>query len=181
MFDLRRREFRELFCGTAAAWPLAARAQRAERMRRIGVLMSQAADDPESMARLAAFLQGLQELGWTDSRNVRIDYRWGAGDLDRTRKYAADLIWERFAVGRRRGKISNSRHYKFAGSGPDTRTASILPECDAAHTLVPPPPLESAENDADLAPRGRHGSRLTRFALRDGPIIPLIHVPRGAA
>ena len=68
-----RREFITLLGGAAAAWPLAARAQQPERMRRIGVLMNFAADDPEGQARLAAFLQGLQELGWTDGRNVRID------------------------------------------------------------------------------------------------------------
>ena len=74
------------------AWPLAARAQQPERMRRIGVLMSLAADDPEAQARIAAFLQGLQQLGWTDGRNVRIDTRWGAGDADDIRKYAAELV-----------------------------------------------------------------------------------------
>ena len=76
---MKRREFITLLGGAAAAWPLAARAQQAERMRRIGVLMALAADDPEGQARLAAFLQGLQQLGWTDGRNVRIDYPLGAG------------------------------------------------------------------------------------------------------
>jgi putative ABC transport system substrate-binding protein len=61
-------------------------------MRRIGVLMQVAADDPEAPVRLAAFLQGLQELGWTDGRNVRIDTRWGAGDAERYRKYAGELV-----------------------------------------------------------------------------------------
>jgi putative ABC transport system substrate-binding protein len=84
-FDqLKRRAFITLV-GSAAAWPLAARGQQAERVRRIGVLMNLAADDPESSARLTAFVQGLQELGWTDGRNVRIDTRWGAGDADRIR------------------------------------------------------------------------------------------------
>ena len=89
---MKRREFITLLGGAAAAWPLAARAQQGERMRRIGVLMSLAADDPEGQARLAAFLQGLQQLGWTDGRNVRIDYRWGAGDAERIRRYAAELV-----------------------------------------------------------------------------------------
>ena len=79
---MKRREFITLL-GGAAAWPLAARAQQAERMRRIGVFMRATADDPEGQARIAAFLQALQQLGWTDGRNVRIDYRWGAGDADR--------------------------------------------------------------------------------------------------
>ena len=88
---MRRREFITLLGGAAAAWPLAARAQQGERMRRIGVLMTLAADDPEGQARLTAFVQGLQELGWTDGRNVRIDYRWPAGDAERTRRYATEL------------------------------------------------------------------------------------------
>jgi putative ABC transport system substrate-binding protein len=89
---MRRRNFIALL-GGAAAWPLAARAQQsAERMRRIGVLMSLAPDDPESPVRIAALLQGLQQLGWTDGRNVRIDYRWGAGDAERIRKSVAELV-----------------------------------------------------------------------------------------
>ena len=91
MVDLRRREFITLLGGAATAWPLAARAQ-SERMRRIGVLTPFAADDSESMARIAAFLQGLGELGWAVGRNVRIDYRWSAGDPDLTRKAATELV-----------------------------------------------------------------------------------------
>jgi putative tryptophan/tyrosine transport system substrate-binding protein len=71
MLPLKRREFISLLGGAATAWPLAARAQQPERMRRIGVLMSLAADDPGGQARLTAFLQGLQELGWADGRNIR--------------------------------------------------------------------------------------------------------------
>jgi ABC-type uncharacterized transport system substrate-binding protein len=78
--------------GGAAAWPLAARAQQVEKVRRIGVLQPLAADDPESPARVTAFAQGLQQFGWTDGRNVRIDYRWAAGDTDRYRRYAAELV-----------------------------------------------------------------------------------------
>jgi ABC-type uncharacterized transport system substrate-binding protein len=89
---VNRRNFITLIGGAAAAWPLAARAQQTERMRRIGVLMAQAADDPEGHARIIAFAQGLQERGWTIGGNVRIEYRWGAGDLDRFRKYAAELV-----------------------------------------------------------------------------------------
>src|SRR5437868_9049630 len=90
---LRRRDFiTVLGSAAAAAWPIAVRAQQVERMQRIGVLMSVAADDPEGQARIAAFLQGLQQLGWTDGRNVRIDTRWAAGDADRGRKYAAELV-----------------------------------------------------------------------------------------
>src|SRR6516162_2967414 len=88
---MRRREFISLL-GGAAAWPLTARAQQAERMRRIGVLMDLAEDDPEGQVRIAAFLQGLQQLGWTDGRNVRIDTLWTEGDPARTRRQAAELI-----------------------------------------------------------------------------------------
>ena len=91
MSDVRRRDFITLL-GGAVAWPLAARAQQGEQMRRIGVLTNLVADDPEAQARLAAFLQGLQELGWAVGRNMRIEYRWGAGDADRTRGYAAELV-----------------------------------------------------------------------------------------
>ena len=78
---MRRRDFIKIaIAGSAGALPLLARAQQGERVRRIGVLMSLAADDREGQARLAAFLQGLQELGWIDGRNVRVDTRWGAGD-----------------------------------------------------------------------------------------------------
>jgi hypothetical protein len=75
--QLKRREVISLLGGAAAAWPLSARAQQAERMRRIGVLVPYVADDPEAQARMAAFQQGLAELGWTDGRNLRIDTRWG--------------------------------------------------------------------------------------------------------
>src|SRR5262245_32297708 len=92
MLDLRRRRFLTLLGGAAAAWPLAARAQQGARMRRIGVLMAFTADDPESQVRLAAFAQGLQQLGWTVGQNVRVDYRWGGGDADSMRKYAAELV-----------------------------------------------------------------------------------------
>ena len=86
-----RRKFIALI-GGAAAWPLAARAQQGEPMRRIGALMSTAADDPEGQARIAAFQQGVQQFGWTIGRNVRIDSRWPVGDSERTRRYAAELV-----------------------------------------------------------------------------------------
>jgi putative tryptophan/tyrosine transport system substrate-binding protein len=92
MLDLRRRQFITLLGGAAIAWPLAARAQQGERVRRIGVLNYLAADDPDSSPRVAAFAQALQGLGWIDGRNIRIDYRWGGGDLDRTRRYATELV-----------------------------------------------------------------------------------------
>jgi putative ABC transport system substrate-binding protein len=89
---MKRRDFITLLSGATIAWPLAAHAQQPERVRRIGVIMSLAADDPEDQARVAALRQELQQLGWTDGRNVRIDIRWPAGDPDRVRKYAAELV-----------------------------------------------------------------------------------------
>ena len=80
-----------LLGGAAAAWPLAARAQQPERMRRIGVLMNVAADAPQGQARVEAFKQALQQLGWSDGRSVRIDIHWGANDVDRDRRYAVEL------------------------------------------------------------------------------------------
>jgi len=87
---MRRREFVALV-GGAAAWPLAARAQQPKRIRRIGSL-SGISDDPIMQSRLSAFLQALQQMGWTDGDNLRVDYRWGVGDADRIRKYAAELV-----------------------------------------------------------------------------------------
>ena len=89
---MRRRDFLGVLGGAASAWPLAARAQQSERMRRIGVLGGgAAADDPDVQARMAAFLQALQQLGWTVGRNVRIDYRSGLGDPDNIRKAVSEL------------------------------------------------------------------------------------------
>src|SRR5262245_9899084 len=88
---MRRRDFITLL-GTAVPWPVAARAQQREQMRRIGVLMNLGSDDAEGQARNAAFLQGLQELGWTVGRNVRIEYRWGAGDAELFRRHASELV-----------------------------------------------------------------------------------------
>ena len=81
-----------MFIGGAAAWPLAARAQQPQRMRRIGVLDTLAADDPEASVRHGAFMQGLQELGWGIGRNLRIDTRWAAGDTGRIRSLASEMV-----------------------------------------------------------------------------------------
>ena len=88
---MKRRDFITLLAGAAAAWPLAARAQQPERVRRIGVLMTTAADDLESQARLALFVKGLKELGWTDGRNVQFDFRFGTG-IAATHKHAAEMV-----------------------------------------------------------------------------------------
>jgi len=88
---VRRREFITVLASAAAAWPLAARAQQGEGIRRIGVLMASAADDSENQARMAAFLQGLAQLGWTDGRNIRIDTRWATTNPDDLRRHATEL------------------------------------------------------------------------------------------
>jgi putative tryptophan/tyrosine transport system substrate-binding protein len=89
---MRRREFITVLGGVAATWPFAARAQQTDRIRRIGMLMNLAPHDPEASARVTALAQALQQLGWIDGRNVRIDYRWDAADAERSRKSAAELI-----------------------------------------------------------------------------------------
>jgi putative tryptophan/tyrosine transport system substrate-binding protein len=89
---MRRREFITLIGGAAASWPLAARAQQSEPMRRIAVLMNRGADDAEGQASVAAFQQALQQLGWNDGGNVRLDIRWSHNDVDLDRKYAAELV-----------------------------------------------------------------------------------------
>src|SRR5262249_853038 len=92
-FDqLKRREFITLLGGAAAAWPLAARAQQPERMRRIGVLMPTGEDDAEGRARTAAFVDGLREVGLTEGRNVKLDYRWGGTNVEHLRTLASELV-----------------------------------------------------------------------------------------
>jgi putative ABC transport system substrate-binding protein len=88
---MRRREFIRLLGGTAAVWPLAAHAQQGGGMRRIGVLIASAPDDPGSQARIAAFLQTLAQLGWTEGHNVRIETRWATTNADDLRRHAAEL------------------------------------------------------------------------------------------
>jgi putative ABC transport system substrate-binding protein len=91
MFDLRRRQFITLLGSAAAAWPLAARGQQTEKVRRIAIMMS-TADDAEGQARITALREGLQKLGWTEDRNLRIDTRWAAGDAERMRTYVTDVV-----------------------------------------------------------------------------------------
>ena len=89
---MKRREFITLLGGAAVAWPVTARAQQAERMRRIGVLMAFDENDPEGKRRYSAITQALADLGWADGRNVRMDLRWGGGDNNRTRTLAQELV-----------------------------------------------------------------------------------------
>jgi ABC-type uncharacterized transport system substrate-binding protein len=92
MLNMKRRDFITLLGGGAVVWPLAARAQQPDGMRRIGALFSAVETDPEGQARAAALRQGLQKLGWTEGRNLRIEYRWAGGSLERMRPLAAELI-----------------------------------------------------------------------------------------
>ena len=92
VIEMKRRDFISLLGGAAATWPLAARAQQGERMRRIGVLLSLEESDPEGKAQLSGFTQGLAELGWIQGRNLRMEVRWGGGDVDRIRTFAKDLV-----------------------------------------------------------------------------------------
>ena len=89
---MKRRQFITLLGGAAAAWPLVARGQQGERMRRIGVLMAYPESDPEGQAWVAAFREGLQKLGWVENRNIRIDYRWGALDAEAMQRFAKELV-----------------------------------------------------------------------------------------
>jgi putative ABC transport system substrate-binding protein len=90
---MRRREFIALLGGTAATWPLAARAQQADRVRRVGVLMAHPESDPEFQAYVAAFREGLQKFGWTENRNIQIDFRWGAlDDAEARQRSAKELV-----------------------------------------------------------------------------------------
>jgi putative ABC transport system substrate-binding protein len=124
---LLRREFITLLGGAAATLPLTARAQQGERVRRIGTLEGLTEKDPEGQARNAAFLQGLQQLGWTEGRNVRIEHRWFAGDADRMRKYAAELV----ALAPEVILVSGS-----AALGPLLRATRTIP---IVFTIVPDP------------------------------------------
>src|SRR5439155_19657860 len=89
---MRRRDFIKTIGGAAAGWPLAARAQQSERVRRIGVLMGYPEGDPQAQANVTALRRGLQNLGWIEGRNVQIDYRWAGGDPDKARAFARELI-----------------------------------------------------------------------------------------
>ena len=112
MFNMRRREFITLLSGAVAAWPVAARAQQTDRVRRIGVLMFTTSDEPESQARITALGQGLQEAGWSVGRNVRIDVRWSGGDFERVRRDAQELVSPHSCAGARAAAADQTGHTK---------------------------------------------------------------------
>jgi putative ABC transport system substrate-binding protein len=89
---MRRRDFVKAIASSSVAWPLAARAQQTDQVRRVGVLMNVSPEHPEGQPFVAAFRQALQQLGWTEGRNIRVDIRWGENDVERDRKYATELV-----------------------------------------------------------------------------------------
>jgi putative ABC transport system substrate-binding protein len=143
---MKRREFIGLVGGAATAWPLAARAQQTERMRRIGVLMGYAESDPAARTFVEAFVRGLQELGWTDGRNVSIEYRWARGDIDRIRNFAKELV----------------------GTNPDVILANTTPVAVALHRETRTIPIVFAivsdpVGDGLVASLARPGANITGF------------------
>jgi putative ABC transport system substrate-binding protein len=146
---MKRREFVTLLGGAAVAWPLAARAQQPARMRRIGVLMGQAADDSEYQSALAVFAQLLQQAGWIEGRNVRFDTRWAAGNAEDIRRYATELA----ALAPDVILVSGS-----ASVGPLLRASRTIP---IVFTLVPDP--VGAGYVDSLARPGRNATGFTNF------------------
>ena len=131
---MKRREFITLLGGAAAAWPLAGRAQEAAKRRRIGVLMSRTADDPDALARIAAFAQGLQELGWTVGGNIRMDTRWGGGDLERIRSSPVRLLVVTTDLARRERRVFDNQ----------TVTVDALMAASAVPGAFPPVEVDGA-------------------------------------
>ena len=153
MFSTRRRAFIILLGGAAAAWPLVAGAQQAERMRRVGVLMSLSESDPEARAWVTALKEGLQRLGWEQDRNVRIDYRWSAGDDQRLRTYAAELV----------------------GMAPDVIFAGVTPALAALHQQTRTLPIVFVQVSDPVklgfvASLAQPGGNMTGFATFEHPI-----------
>ena len=149
---VRRRDFIKVICVSATAWPLAARAQQPERMRRIGVLMAYAESDPEGQALIAAFREGLQKLGWTEGRNIRIDTRWAAADtgVDAT-----------IREGTRR---ATARPHSFADAHPPRRRC-----CNKrapSPSFSRPLPIRSAAASSRASPRP--GGNVTGFTTIEG-------------
>ncbi len=148
---MRRRDFIKVISGAAAAWPLAARGQQPDRVRRIGVLMGLAESDPEAKVRAAVFERALQELGWTRGRNIRIDFRWAPGDVEQTRAAAAELL--------RLAPDVSLAHATPATAALQRATRLCRPEC--AHGWSPCDILQrSAWSPARHQNRPRSGAHL---------------------
>ncbi len=150
---MKRREFITLLGSAAAAWPLAARAQQPERVRRIGVLVPSPENDEQEQLRLAAFEQGLAKLGWIDGRDVRIDYRWRAGETDRARALATELV----------------------GLRPDVLLAASTPTLAALRRATRSIPIVFTTvadpiGSGFVASLARPGGNITGFILNEPPI-----------
>jgi putative ABC transport system substrate-binding protein len=144
---MRRREFMALVGGAAASsvsWPLAARAQQAERVRRVGVLMSTAAEDPESQLRLVALVQGLQQAGWTVGHNLQVDTRWASGDSARLRRSTTELL-------------ALSPDVIVAGG----RAASVVPQVQQAGRDIPVVFVQESTRSAPATSRAWRGRAAT--------------------
>jgi putative tryptophan/tyrosine transport system substrate-binding protein len=166
---IRRRELIAAIGGAMVAWPFAARAQQGGRMRRIGVLTTFAEDDPEGVARNAAFLQALAQLGWTDGRNVRMEYRRGASDPDRIRKYAAELAALAPDVILATGNATLAPLLQATRTVPIVFAAVADPVGAASiawHGRVATPPVSSCSNTASAA-NGWNCSKRSHRALSE--------------
>ena len=153
LFDVRRREFIKVLGGAAATWPLAARAQQGERMRRIGIILPAAADDAEFQTWVEAFLQALAQLGWVIGRNVRIDTRWATTNSANIRRHAAELA--ALATGRHPGLWHLDRGADAAG---DTHRADRVPDRRRSGRL-------RLRRQPGAARRQRHGLSHVRIQL----------------
>jgi hypothetical protein len=162
-----RREFVTLLGGVAAAWPLAASAQQPGGMRRIGVLMASAADDPISQARFAAFVQGMSRLGWTDDRNVRIDTRWATTNADDLRRHAAELV-------------ALAPDVLVAATGTATVAPLLLDRGNLRSWLRPRIDVEAAWHQLALALSGIAEKVEERSWLRAVPVLEAIVAARRA-
>jgi hypothetical protein len=166
---MRRREFITLLGGAAAVWPLAARAQQRERMRRIGVLIGTAADDPQAPPRIAALAQGLQELGWIADRNVRIDYRWPGGDAERIANKRRNWPRSRRTSSWRLAPTSSGRCCRQPAQCRSCSRSSVIRS--APYYAVPPmEPSQSngvSPNSGDAARRGAVGGKRADHTDRD--------------
>src|SRR6476646_4158991 len=151
---MRRRQFITLLGGGVAAWPLAAGAQQSERMRRIGVLMGVAEDEPEGQARISAFRETLRSLGWIDGRNIRIEVRWAGGTIEGIRARTAEMV----------------------GLTPDVIVGNGTPVVDALHKATRSIPIVFAQSNdpvglGHVASMARPGGNITGFTFIDLSLI----------
>jgi putative ABC transport system substrate-binding protein len=134
---MHRRDFIKVVAGSVVSWPIAARTQQSGQIRRIGVLMNKLASDPQGQAPLAAFKQSLEQLGWTDGGNLRIDVCWGADDVDRERQCATDLAALAPNIVFASGTLSVAALKPISRSVPIVRAAGPVPVETLTPALMP--------------------------------------------